>query len=89
MLKDVGRNLRKLRRDRDFTQTQLARFAGVRQQELSAIERGLQPPLVLVDRLARGLGVHPDELLRRESGSCEPLGHRETERESQPTRTAP
>lgn len=63
MLEDVGRNLRKLRRDRDLTQAQVARFAGIRQQELSAIERGLQPKLALVDRLARALGVHPNALL--------------------------
>ena len=88
MLEDVGRNLRKLRRDRDLTQEQVARFAGIRQQELSAIERGLQPPLVLVDRLARALGVHPNELLRRASDSCEPVEHSATERGSQPTGTA-
>ncbi len=80
MLEDIGRNLRKIRRDRDFTQTQLARFAGIRQQELSAIERGLQPPLALVDRFARALGVHPDELLRQVSSS--------TPRDSQPTEAA-
>lgn len=80
MLENIAHNLRKIRRDRDFTQTQLARFARIRQQELSAIERGLQPPLDLVDRLARALGVHPNELLRRESDS--------TRRESQPTEAA-
>ena len=63
MLEDVGRNLRKIRRDRDLSQTQVARLANIRQQELSAIERGLQPPLALVDRLARVLGVHPNALL--------------------------
>jgi transcriptional regulator with XRE-family HTH domain len=66
VLADVGRNLRKIRRDRDLTQTQVARFAGIRQQELSAIERGLQPRSELIDRLARTLGVHPDALLREE-----------------------
>jgi transcriptional regulator with XRE-family HTH domain len=64
VLEDVGPNLRKLRRERDLTQGQVARFAGLRQQELSAIERGLQPKLALLDRLARALGVHPNELLR-------------------------
>jgi len=63
VLEDVGRNLRKIRRDRDLSQTQVARLANIRQQELSAIERGLQPPLALVDRLARVLGVHPNALL--------------------------
>lgn len=64
MLEDVGPNLRKLRRERDLTQGQVARFADIRQQEVSAIEHGFQPKLALVDRLARALGVHPNELLR-------------------------
>jgi transcriptional regulator with XRE-family HTH domain len=64
VLEDLGRNLRRLRRDRDLTQHQLARLVGIRQQELSNIEHGLQPKLALVDRLARVLGVHPNELLR-------------------------
>ena len=64
MVEDVGRNLRRLRRDRDLSQGQVARLVGIRQQELSAIEHGLQPKLALVDRLARVLGVHPNELLR-------------------------
>ena len=64
MLEDIGRNRRRVRRDRDFTQAQLARSIGVRQQELSAIERGLRPPRALVDRVARVLGVHSNELLR-------------------------
>lgn len=64
MLDHVGRNLRKLRRERDLTQAQVARFARIRQQELSAIERGLRPRSALLDPLARALGVSTDELLR-------------------------
>ena len=64
MLEDVGRNLRKLRREREFTQEYVARAARVRQQDVSAIERGLRPSLALVDRLARALCVHPNDLLR-------------------------
>jgi transcriptional regulator with XRE-family HTH domain len=71
MLEDVGRNIRKIRRDRDLAQGVIARLAGIRQQELSAIERGLQPKLALVDRLARVLGVHPNELLRNATDSQE------------------
>ena len=67
MLEDVGRNLRKLRRDRDLPQAQVARFAGIRQQELSAIERGLQPRLALVEKLARAVGVHPNALLQAQA----------------------
>lgn len=64
MLEDVGRNLRRIRRERDLTQEQVARFVGIRQQELSAIERGLRPPLALLDRLSKAVGVHPNELIR-------------------------
>jgi len=68
VLEDVGRNLRRIRRERDLSQQQVARLAGIRQQELSAIERGLEPKLALVDRLARILCVHPNELLKDSVG---------------------
>ena len=71
MLEDIGYNLRRLRRDRDLTQSQVARLAGIRQPELSAIEHGLQPKLGLVERLARVLGVHPNELLRSKREATE------------------
>jgi transcriptional regulator with XRE-family HTH domain len=64
VLEHVGRNLRRLRRERDLTQAQVARFAGIRQQELSAIERGLRPKSALLDRLAFALGVPTEDLLR-------------------------
>jgi transcriptional regulator with XRE-family HTH domain len=64
VLEHVGPNLRKLRRDRDLTQAQVASFAHIRQQELSAIERGLRPKSELLDRLARALGVQTNDLLR-------------------------
>jgi transcriptional regulator with XRE-family HTH domain len=64
VVKDIGRNLRRIRRERDLAQDQVAGLAGIRQQQLSAIENGLEPPLALVDRLARVLCVTPDELLR-------------------------
>lgn len=64
MLEHVGYNVRKLRRERDLTQSQVARFARIRQQELSAIERGLRPRSELLDRFARALGVSVDDLLR-------------------------
>jgi transcriptional regulator with XRE-family HTH domain len=64
MLEHVGHNVRKLRRERDLTQTQVARFVRIRQQELSAIERGLRPRSELLDRFARALGVNVDDLLR-------------------------
>jgi transcriptional regulator with XRE-family HTH domain len=64
VLENVGPNLRRIRRNRDLTQQQVARFAGIRQQELSAFERGLRPKSATLDRLARALGVDINELLR-------------------------
>ena len=64
MLEDLSRNLRKIRRDKDLTQSQIALLVGIRQPEVSAYERGLRPPLALVDKFARALCVSPDELLR-------------------------
>jgi transcriptional regulator with XRE-family HTH domain len=65
LLENVGPNLRRLRRQRDLTQRQLAGFAGIHQAHLSDIERGLRPKSALLDRLARALGVDPNELLRQ------------------------
>jgi transcriptional regulator with XRE-family HTH domain len=76
VLENIARNLRRLRRERDLTQTQLARLVSIRQQELSAIEHGLQPKLALVDRLARVLGVHPDELLRNSAEQRPPMARK-------------
>jgi transcriptional regulator with XRE-family HTH domain len=64
VLENVARSLPRIRRERDLTQSQLARLVRIRQQELSAVEHGLQPKLALVDRFAQVLGVHPNELLR-------------------------
>ena len=64
MLENIAYNVRRIRRDRDLTQAQLARLVGIRQQELSALEHGLQPKLALVERIARVLGVHVNELFR-------------------------
>ena len=63
MVENAGRNLRRIRRERDLTQTQLARLGKIKQQQLSAYENGLQMPLALIARLARILGVDPNELL--------------------------
>lgn len=58
MVQDVGRNIRRICRERDLSQTQVARLVGIRQQHLSFIECGLEPPLALVARIAKVMGVH-------------------------------
>ena len=64
MIENVGRNVRKLRREREMAQTPLARALGITQQQLSLYENGLRPPLALVERFAAVLGVDVDELFK-------------------------
>jgi len=88
VLEDVARNLRRLRRERDLAQAQVARLAGIRQQQLSEIEHGWQPPLALVERLARVLCVHPNELLRDAANvERDREGRRATHEQPQPVGT--
>jgi transcriptional regulator with XRE-family HTH domain len=73
MRKLVGRNLARLRREKRFTQERFAEVAGVTQQYVSDIERGLRnPTIVSIYNLATALGVNhvelvmPDDKARRE-----------------------
>lgn len=62
--KVVGENVRRLRKDRGFTQEKLAFDAALDLTYLGGIERGRRNPSVLVlGRLADVLGVHPRDLL--------------------------
>jgi transcriptional regulator with XRE-family HTH domain len=56
--------LRKVRRDRDITQEQLAAMSDVDQTVISKLERGeiIRPSWDVVGRLARALSVEPEEL---------------------------
>jgi transcriptional regulator with XRE-family HTH domain len=66
--------LREARRQKGFTQTQLARRAHVDQRTISAIERKqiLEPSHVKVVCICRALGVNPQEIdeFRVEVGKC-------------------
>jgi DNA-binding XRE family transcriptional regulator len=62
-----GERLRELREDRMFSQTELAKMAGITQAAISGFERGerkAQPRTVR--HLAEALGVPPRALLKRE-----------------------
>jgi XRE family transcriptional regulator, regulator of sulfur utilization len=63
--KRLGAVVRRLRREREWTQEQLARRSGVQQAHLSQIESGVRanPTAVVVKKLARALGVPVGELL--------------------------
>lgn len=62
---DVGERLERIRRLRMWTQARLARKAGVSPTTVSAIETGKigRPHFGTLGKLARALGVAPEELL--------------------------
>ena len=67
MRKLVGRNAARLRKAADLTQEQLAERAGMSQQYISDLERGLcNPTIVTLYELATALGVGPAELVRED-----------------------
>lgn len=58
-----GRRVRRLRRDRDYSQDGLAAMAGIHRNHLGAIERGTkQAGLLVIIRLARALDVPVSQL---------------------------
>jgi transcriptional regulator with XRE-family HTH domain len=61
----VGRNVRRLRRDRRLTQEQLAEKCGHAQQYISELERGEQnATLISIAEIAQALEVSPLELFQ-------------------------
>ena len=58
-----GRRLRKLRRNMDLTQEQLAERCGVSADFISQVERGINTPsFATIQKLAEILEVDPSEL---------------------------
>lgn len=56
----IGANIRRIRRERGFTQEQLAHLAGVDMRYLGGVERGEHNPTVeILGKLAEALGEHP------------------------------
>jgi transcriptional regulator with XRE-family HTH domain len=61
----VGENFARLRRDRGYTQEQVAERSGFSQQYISGLERGRRnPTIVTLFELAEAVGSSPAELLR-------------------------
>lgn len=72
---DLGRQIRRLRQEKGWSQRQLARRSGVVQQNLSLYERGLtNPRLETLGRLAAALDAEVRIAPRRESASGEEPG---------------
>ena len=67
MRKLVGRNVRRLRMERQLTQEQFAVRSGFSQQYISDLERGRRnPTIVSLYELAQALGATPIDLIRPE-----------------------
>ena len=64
--KVLGQNVRRYREACQLSQEELSFETGVHRTYISAVERGVRNPTVLVlERIAAGLGVTPDQLLKR------------------------
>ncbi len=64
--KRVGINLRRLRREKEWSQEDLAFESGLHRTYVSGIERGVRnPTLLILVKLAKTLGVAPAELVAR------------------------
>jgi transcriptional regulator with XRE-family HTH domain len=60
----LGRNVRRLREARGWSQEDYAERAGIHRTYVSDIERGSRnPTITVVEKLAKPLGVRPGELL--------------------------
>lgn len=63
-MSEIGKVIRQARRDREWTQTELAQKVGVGTPYLSKIEQGKETPgEPLMRRLASALGLDGDELV--------------------------
>lgn len=65
---DFARNLRKFRRQKNFSQEALALEAEVDRTYISALERArYSPTITMVEKLSKVLGVEPADMLQRQS----------------------
>jgi transcriptional regulator with XRE-family HTH domain len=68
-LRNLGGYIRAQREFNQLSQRQLANLTDLSDTYMSQLERGLHEPSIRVLRaLAQGLGVDPDELIRRAAG---------------------
>ena len=68
--KQVGRNMRKLRTEKDWSQEELAFQTGLHRTYISGIERGARnPSVIIIGKIAKALGVTPDALLKGSIGA--------------------
>ena len=64
----VGRNLRKIRREKEFSQEKLAFECGLHRTYISGLERGVRnPTIVVLEKIAVALGIPSASLLEEEA----------------------
>jgi transcriptional regulator with XRE-family HTH domain len=65
MRKLVGRNVLRIRKNKNITQERLAELSGFSQQYIRGLEKGLRnPTVVTIYELSHALGVNYIELLK-------------------------
>lgn len=63
--KQVGLNVKRIRKDKGWSQEDLAFESGMHRTYVSGIERGIRNPTVtVIERLATTLNIEPHELLK-------------------------
>lgn len=73
----VGRNVRRLRREMELSQESLGLTAGVDRAYVSAVERGKRnPTVVILEKLAKALGVPLGDLVAEPPPKRRRLGER-------------
>jgi len=56
--------IRRLRLERGWKQTDLARISGIKQERISLLERGMLPTGEEAELLARTFGIEVDEIIQ-------------------------
>lgn len=66
----LGKNVRRLREERGFSQEAFADLSGLHRTYLSGIERGARNPTVaIIERLAKALNVSASDLFAEDEAS--------------------
>lgn len=64
--RQLGRNLKRLRAEKGWSQEELAEEAGLHRTYVSGVERGVRnPTITIVAALARALGVSAADLIQQ------------------------
>lgn len=67
----VGRNVRRLRRERGLSQEELGFEAELHRTYISGVERGIRNPTILIiEKIAAALGTQPHTLLEPAQGAA-------------------